>query len=177
MSITLIGMAGVGKSTLGCIVAKNLGFEFIDIDDLIKDQIGSQLHIFIEKYGDQKFLDVEEEVILSLPSGNNYLISTGGSAVYSEKAMDYLKEWSTIILLEDSFSNISSRIKNPAKRGLIGLKDQNLKELFMERHVLYRKYTDIVIDIRGFPRKNEAAAGILKYLEKNNLLSQFSPER
>lgn len=170
MSITLIGMAGVGKSTLGRIVARNLGLEFVDVDERIKNRVGSQLQSFIEKQGDEALMKVEEEVIMSLTPGNNYLISTGGSAVYSEKAMSYLKEWSTIVLLEDSFSHISSRIKNPGKRGVVGLKDQTLKQLFAERRSLYRKYADIKIDLRGFSRKGDAINGILLCLANNEEL-------
>ncbi|MBP2029584.1 shikimate kinase [Methanohalophilus levihalophilus] len=176
MSITLIGMAGVGKSTLGRIIAKNLGLEFIDVDELIKKKTGSQLQAFIETHGDDGLMKTEEEVILSLKPGENYLISTGGSAIYSEKAMSYLKEWSTIVLLEDSFSHISSRIRNPNKRGLVGLKDQTLKELFLERRELYRKYADITVDLRGFSRKGDAVNGILTCLtNKKDLLVRHKP--
>ncbi|WP_300607921.1 shikimate kinase [Methanohalophilus sp.] len=163
-------MAGVGKTTLGRIVAKKLGLEFVDVDELIKKKVGSQLQSFIEKEGDEAFMKVEEEVLMSLTPSENYLISTGGSAVYSEKAMNYLKKWSTIVLLDDSFSHISSRIKNPSKRGLVGLKDQTLRQLFVERRSLYRKYEDIIIDLRGFSRKEDAINGILRCLENNKEL-------
>jgi shikimate kinase len=167
MNITLIGMAGVGKSTIGSTIAVYFGLEFIDTDVLIKKKMGSSLQSLIEKNGDEAFMKLEEKTILDLPRREQCLISTGGSVIYSEKAINYLKEWSTVVLLEDSFENIASRIIDPESRGLVGLKNGNLRELFRQRRKLYLRYADLRIDLRGFHNKETAASGMILFLSRN----------
>jgi len=145
MNITLIGMAGVGKSTIGKTLAKRLSYTFIDVDSLIKKKTGMSLQALIDTRGDFALIRLEEEAVLGLELKGNSIISPGGSVVYSEKAMKFLKENSTIIFLDAPFRSIIKRIRNPRKRGLVGFKDRSLRELFEERLVLYRKYADITV--------------------------------
>lgn len=149
MNITLIGMAGAGKSTIGRILAKRLSYTFIDVDHLIKENTGMPLQTLIDKQGDSALISFEEEAILSLGQVDRCVISPGGSVVYSEKAMEHLKKISKIIFLDTDFRSISRRLPNARKRGIVGLRDRSLKELFEERIVLYHKYADFSIKLRG----------------------------
>ncbi|AKB24705.1 Shikimate kinase I [Methanosarcina sp. MTP4] len=165
MNITLIGMAGVGKSTIGKALAKRLSCTFIDVDSLIKEKTCMSLQALIDTRGDSALVRLEEEAVLSLDLRGDSIISPGGSVVYSEKAMNFLKEKSTIIFLDTSFRNIVRRIRNPAKRGLVGFKERSLRELFEERLVLYRKYADMTVKVKGHERVPVVVEKILEGLE------------
>lgn len=149
MNITLIGMTGVGKSSVGKRLAKKLNYKFLDVDKIIEKRIKLKLQQIIDNFGDGKLLKIEEEVILRLGKLNNYIISPGGSAIYSTKAMEILKEKSVIVFLNTSFKNIERVITEQEKktRGIIGLKKKSLKTLFNERLVLYRRYADVVVEV------------------------------
>lgn len=149
MNITLIGMAGAGKSTIGKALAKRLNYTFIDVDGLITQRAGMSLQALIDKQGDSAFIRFEEEAVLGLEQLDNCVISPGGSVVYSKKAMSHLKNISKIIFLDAPFRSIVRRIPNARKRGIVGLRDRSLKELFEERLILYNKYADFSIKIRG----------------------------
>ncbi len=140
-------MPGVGKSVLGRKLAKRLGCKFLDIDEVIKKQIGLDPQEIIDKFGEKRVLEIEEEIVLNLGYINNYIISPGGSIVYSKKAMLFLKKISKIIFLHASFRSIKRRLLNISTRGIIGLKEKNLKELYKERNPLYKKYADIVVEV------------------------------
>jgi len=161
MNITLIGMAGVGKSTIGKALAKRLGYTFIDIDSLIKEKTGMSLQTLIDTRGDSTLVRLEEETVLVLDLKDNSIISPGGSVVYSEKAMNFLKENSTIIFLDAPFRRIIKRIRNPRKRGLVGFKDRSLRELYEERLVLYRKYAGITVRVGGRENVSDVVDRIL----------------
>jgi shikimate kinase len=161
MNITLIGMAGVGKSTIGKALAKRLGYTFIDIDSLIKEKTGMSLQNLIDTRGDSTLVRLEEETVLFLDLKDNSIISPGGSVVYSEKAMNFLKENSTIIFLDAPFRRIIKRIRNPRKRGLVGFKDRSLRELYEERLVLYRKYAGITVKVGGRENVSDVVDRIL----------------
>jgi shikimate kinase len=149
MNITLIGMAGAGKSTIGRALAKRLDYTLIDVDRLITEKTGMPLQTLIDKHGDSALIRFEEEAILGLGEVKGCIISPGGSVIYSEKAMEYLKKVSKIIFLDAPFRSIVKRIPNARKRGIVGLRDRSLKELFEERMVLYQKYADFSIKLRG----------------------------
>lgn len=149
MNITLIGMAGAGKSTIGKALAKRLNYTFIDVDRLITEKTGMPLQDLIDKQGDSALIIFEEEAILGLGQMDNCIISPGGSVIYSREAMKHLKEISKIVFLDAPFRSIVRRIPNARKRGIVGLRDRSLKELFEERLVLYNKYADFSIKIRG----------------------------
>ena len=163
MNITLIGMAGVGKSTIGKRLARRLNYDFIDVDVLIREKMGSTLQDMIDEGGDQVLLDIEEEMLLSLDIGDNCIISPGGSAVYSRKGMEFLKKNSRIIFLDAPFWLISRRIRDPADRGMVGLEGKTLKQLFNERLVLYKRYSDAKIRIKG---KDKPARVVDKVIRK-----------
>ena len=143
-NIVLIGMPGAGKSTVGVVLAKNLGMSFVDSDLLIQEQKGKKLSELIEEHGKEGFLQIEEEVNASIRVQNT-IIATGGSAVYSEKAMKHLKEIATVIYLELSEPAIEDRLGDLAKRGVVLPDGFTLQDLYNERVPLYKKYADIVI--------------------------------
>ena len=148
MNITLIGMAGAGKSTIGRALAHRLNYAFIDVDCLITEKAGMTLQALIDKQGDLSLIKFEEEAILKLEQVDECIISPGGSVVYSEKAMEHLKKVSKIVFLDAPFKSIVRRIRNRRNRGIVGLRDRSLKELFEERVILYKKYADFSIKIR-----------------------------
>lgn len=148
MNITLIGMAGAGKSTIGRALAKRLDYTFIDVDCLITEKTGMPLQALIDKHGDSALIRFEEEAILKLGQMEECIISPGGSVVYSEKAMEHLKKVSKIVFLDAPFRSIAKRVHNARNRGIVGLRDRSLKELFEEREILYQKYADFSIKVK-----------------------------
>jgi len=162
MNITLIGMAGAGKSTIGKALAKRLDYTFIDVDGMITKRTGMPLQALIDKQGDSALIRFEEEAILELEQVDDCIISPGGSVVYSEKAMEHLKKISKIVFLDASFRSIVRRIPNARKRGIVGLRDRSLKELFEERLVLYKKYADFSIRIKGRENVQKIAGKIIQ---------------
>lgn len=162
MNITLIGMAGAGKSTIGKELAKRLNYTFIDVDRLITEKTGMPLQVLIDKQGDSALIRFEEEAILGLSNLDNCIISPGGSVIYSREAMRHLKEISKIVFLDAPFRSIVKRIPNARKRGIVGLRDRSLKELFEERLILYNKYADFSIKIRGKENVQRLAERVIK---------------
>ena len=144
-NITLIGMPASGKSSVGVVLAKRLGKKFVDTDIVIQEKYGKLLKDLIEEHGDDGFREIEDEVNATIDVSNS-IISPGGSVVYGERAMKHLKEISVIIYLELSYTAIKSRLGDLRERG-ITLKDgQTLKDLYLERTPLYKKYADITIN-------------------------------
>jgi len=150
MNITLIGMSGVGKTRIGSLLSAQLGYRFIDIDRIIENNNGKTLQQLIDDSGTKKFLELEEKAILSITDTDNIVISPGGSAIYSEKAMNFLKSISTVVFLDATLDEIKRRTADFSDRGIVGLKEKGLETLFAERLPLYRKYADITIDVEGF---------------------------
>lgn len=160
-NITLIGMPGVGKSTVGVVLAKVLGYRFLDSDLEIQEQTGKLLHELISEYGDDGFLDIENRVNAGLQV-KNMVIATGGSAVYGEEAMKHLREISTVIYLKIPYRELKRRLGDLKKRGVVLKPGQTLKDLMDVRTPLYEKYAHITvdeegIDIRGVVEKITAA--------------------
>ncbi len=143
-NITLIGMPGAGKSTVGIILAKNLAFGFIDTDVLIQINHQKSLQQIIDESGHLNLRQIEATEILKL-NIDNHVIATGGSAPYSSKAMEHLKKISKIVFLQVSYSELERRIHNFATRGIAKSPDQTFMELYEERHTLYMKYADIIV--------------------------------
>ena len=144
-NIVLIGMPGAGKSTVGVVLAKNMGMSFMDSDLVIQEQEGRKLHEIIEECGSDGFLKVEERVNASLTPSNT-VIATGGSVVYGERAMEHLGEIGIICYLRLSYEGISDRLGDLAKRGVVLKEGQTLLDLYQERTPLYERYANIVID-------------------------------
>ena len=151
MVITLIGMPGSGKSCLGRQIASKLKCKQVDADHLIEKKYGTTLAELIDRLGTDGFRRVEEEILLSVynKEGENLLLSTGGSAVYSEKGMEYLKSMGKIVYLYCSYETIKKRLGDFSKRGIVLRPDQTLRSLYNERTPLYEKYADITINCDG----------------------------
>ncbi len=148
-NIVLIGMPSAGKSTVGVIIAKLQGMSFIDTDVLLQTKQGRLLQDIINKDGIKAFLNIEENTILSIECENS-VIATGGSVVYSEKAMQHLRENSLIIYLHIDMKTVDRRLKNLKTRGVVLNPGQTLEDIYNERLPLYKKYADIVIDSSNF---------------------------
>lgn len=144
-NLTLIGMPGAGKSTIGIILAKNLGLGFLDTDVLIQINQQKTLQQIIEERDHLNLRAIEEAEIIKV-NITNHVIATGGSVAYSEKAMKHLIRISTIVFLAASFEVIEKRIKNFETRGIAKDNNQTFEELFIERQILYNKYADITVD-------------------------------
>lgn len=165
MNITLIGMSGAGKSRVGEELAKKIKFDFIDIDKLIEKKSNLELQKIIEKLGKQRFLKLEERTVLDIDNTtDNLVISSGGSVVYSQKAMKHLETISKIVFLDASLEDIKKRIPDFSKRGIVGLED-GLEKIFDERYELYKKYSDISIKIPKIFDLNIIINKIIKKLE------------
>ncbi|HJV33541.1 shikimate kinase [Geomonas sp.] len=155
-SLTLIGMPGSGKSVIGRIIANLLGWTFLDTDRLIEQRHGGRLQGVIDQLGEGAFRQLEEETVLGLEVGEPTVVATGGSVVYSEAAMRHLASRSTIVFLDASLEVVRQRIQAQAPRGIVGLHEGGLEELFRERLPLYRRYADLVVQLH--PGSAERAA-------------------
>lgn len=147
-NITLIGMPGAGKSTVGVVLAKVLGYRFVDSDLEIQEQTGKLLYELIEEHGDAGFLEIENQVNAGLWVQRS-VISTGGSAVYGEEAMSHLREISTVIYLRLSCRELKRRLGDLRRRGVVLKPGQTLKDLMDVRTPLYEKYAHIIVDEEG----------------------------
>ena len=143
-NVTLIGMPGSGKSTIGVVLAKLLCMTFIDGDLLIQNREGKRLHKIIEEVGNEGFLKLENSVLASLKV-NNSVIATGGSAVFGKEAMENLKKTSTVVYLDVPYEILEKRLHNLKRRGVILEEGQTLKDIYDIRTPLYQKYADITI--------------------------------
>ena len=140
----LIGMAGVGKSTIGPALAKALGFGFTDLDEHIKEKDGRTVQEVIDSEGEDALLGLEKRRMLEIKLDSR-VVAPGGSLVYLPDLMEYLKRHSIIVYLYDSFENIEKRLGNAPGRGIVGLKIQSLRDVYEERRPLYSRYADITI--------------------------------
>ena len=147
-NIVIIGMPGAGKSTMGVILAKTLGRHFIDTDIVAQETTGRLLQEIIDEEGTAAFLSREEQTILSL-HGHHAVIATGGSVVFSEKAMKHLKKGGVVVYLNISFEEMVSRLRNITTRGIVLAAGQSLHDMYTQRVPLYEKYADITVDCSG----------------------------
>ena len=143
-NIVLIGMPGAGKSTIGVILAKAAGLQFSDTDLIIQQKTGRKLQDIINNDGIEKFLETESNV-LSLLSVENSVIATGGSAVYSQAAMENLKRTGVAVWLDVPLCEVKRRIDNITTRGIVMHPGESLDSIYAERLPLYRKYADITV--------------------------------
>ena len=144
-NITLVGMPGVGKSTVGVVLAKVLGYRFVDSDLEIQEQTGKLLHELISELGDEGFLRLEDQVNAGLQVTDS-VIATGGSAVYGQQAMEHLKEISVVIYLRLSCENLKERLGDLHERGVVLKPGQTIEDLIEVRGPLYEKYADYIIE-------------------------------
>ena len=147
-NVILIGMPGAGKSTMGVILAKALRMTFVDTDIVIQERDGRLLQEIIDAEGPDAFLKIEEEAILALRC-RNAVIATGGSVVFSERAMEHLGAHGIFVYLRIPFEGMEKRLKNAGARGIVLHKGQGLHDMYNERVPLYRKYAGITVDCSG----------------------------
>lgn len=143
-SISLIGMAGAGKSSIGRKLANYLKFDLIDSDQLIESNQGKSLQEVLVENGIQEFKKIEEAAILSVRF-NQTVLATGGSAIFSKKAMNHIKSNSSVIYLEVSFEDIMDRVPDFSNRGFIKEADQTMEYAFNERENIYREFADYIV--------------------------------
>lgn len=147
-NLVFIGMPGSGKSTVGVLVAKRLGLGFVDTDLLIQQEAGRTLQEIVDRDGYQALRKIEEQVLLNLDV-QGHVISTGGSAVYSDAAMKHLKADGTVVFLDIPLDVVIERIGDYSLRGISRRPDQSLAELFDERFALYTRYADVTVKGAG----------------------------
>lgn len=146
--VTLIGMPGAGKSTVGVVLAKRLGYRFLDSDLVIQERYGKLLEELIDIHGVEGFWKLEEDVNASLDCDKT-VIATGGSAVYGERAMLQLSELGTVVYLKLDYEEIVLRVGDLNARGVTIREGQSLRDLYEERLPLYEKYADVCIECDG----------------------------
>lgn len=147
-NLILIGMPASGKSTVGVILAKVIGYDFIDTDILIQKREKKRLAQIIEDDGVEGFLEIENRVNASVEA-DHCIIATGGSAVYGKEAMRHFKKIGHIMYLKVDYETIAKRLGNIRQRGVALREGQTLRDLYEERSVLYEKYADTVIEEQG----------------------------
>ena len=135
-NIVLIGMPGVGKSTVGVILAKMIGYQFTDVDLLIQKQEGKLLHEIIAEKGTDGFIEIEERVNASIEASHT-IIATGGSVVYGKKAMEHLSCIGTVVYLKVPYDTLEKRLEDIKGRGVVLKEGQTLRTLYDERTPLY----------------------------------------
>jgi len=155
-NLVLIGMPGSGKSTVGVILAKKTSRDFVDTDVLIQTSQERTLQDIVDTDGYAVLRKIEENILLGL-SVQNYVIATGGSAVYSDQAMIHLKSDGVLIFLDVDLDTLGSRVRDFSTRGLAKRPDQSFAELFEERFVLYTKHADITIKCAGLTQEDICA--------------------
>ena len=161
-TISLIGMPGAGKSTVGVILAKLVGLRFLDTDLDIQVREDATLHEILEAHGYLRLREIEEEVLLDL-SLDNALVSTGGSVAYSEAAMARLKAAGPVIYIDVDLPTLEKRIAATPHRGIASDSAQSFADIYAERTPLYERYADVRI-VAGQSSADEVAAGILEKL-------------
>lgn len=147
-NIVLIGMPGSGKSTCGVLAAKALLKNFFDTDLLLQNLEGKRLQSIINENGIEYFNEAEERAILSLDIRGT-VIATGGSVVYSEKAMAHLRSLGKIIYLRLGYEEMEKRIKNITTRGIVLKEGETLFDMYNERAPLYERYADEILNCDG----------------------------
>lgn len=147
-NIVLIGMPGAGKSTLGVVLAKAIGYNFIDSDLLIQEREGKLLADILEEVGTWGFNKIEEEINASI-NVTHTVIATGGSVIYGPKAMEHLRKIGTVVYIKLPLKTIIKRIGNFEKRGIAIEEGQTIEDLYNERVPLYEKYAHVTVETQG----------------------------
>ena len=156
-NIILIGMPGVGKSTIGVVLAKRLGFRFVDSDLVIQNKEGRLLHEIIAEKGVEGFWQTEEEINASIETDYT-VIATGGSVIYGSRAMEHFKQIGIIVYLKLSLEAITERLGDLNERGVTLREGQDLAALYAERIPMYERYADITMDCEGLSIREIVAA-------------------
>ena len=165
-NVTLIGMPGSGKSTIGVILAKVLRYQFLDSDLLIQKQEKRTLSEIIEQDGMEKFKEIENRVNLSI-NVTDTVIAPGGSVIYCDEAMKHLKSIGKVVYLKLSLESLSKRLGNLRGRGVLLKEGQTLEDLFKERTPLYEKYADLTVNEEGKDLE-ESLQAVLEIIHSRN---------
>ncbi len=168
-NIILIGMPGAGKSTVGVILAKRIGFDFIDTDLIIQAREKCRLQQIIDTHGLKKFRHIEEQILLGLHPEHS-IIATGGSVVYCEKGLEALGRTGTLIYIQASLTDLQKRIADMGQRGLVMAKQQTFDQLYQERTPLYEKFAELTISAEGIN-----AEQVAKEIEKKICQRRTAP--
>lgn len=144
-NITLIGMPAAGKSTVGVLLAKRLGYSFIDVDIVIQEKLKKLLKEIIESEGIDGFMEIENRVNAGLYAERS-VIAPGGSAIYGKEAMANLKSLGTVVYLKISYEELLNRLGDVVDRGVVLKEGMTLKDLYEERVQYFERYADITID-------------------------------
>ncbi len=155
-NIVLIGMPGVGKSTVGVLLAKVTSRSFLDTDVHIQSREGRSLQDLLDAEGREPFLRIEEQHVLALDI-RRHVIATGGSVVYSEAAMRHLKAGGVAVHLDLPCELLEERLRNMDSRGVVKERSQTICALYVERQPLYRKYADVSVNCTGFDHEQVVA--------------------
>lgn len=164
-NVTLIGMPGSGKSTAGVLLAKLLGFQFLDVDLLIQQREGALLQEILDSRGTAAFLDAEEAAVRTL-NCRRHVIAPGGSAVCREGAALHLKSLGPVVYLQVPVEELSRRIRNLSTRGIAMEPGQTLADVMAFRAPLYRKYADLIVDCPPGQELAQTAQMILQRLDR-----------
>lgn len=148
-NVILIGMPACGKSTIGVVLAKVMGKAFVDTDLLIQQAEGTTLQEIIDTKGNEYFAEVEDRVLQEFDE-ENYIVATGGSAVYCDAAMKKFKEKGVVVYLRVALEDVLKRLHNLETRGVTLKEGQTLEDLYYERTPLYEKYADVIMDEEGY---------------------------
>ena len=163
-SVVLIGMPGCGKSTIGVMLAKELGLGFVDTDILIQQREGKTLQQIIDGSDYLQLRKIEEQVLLE----NDYsglVVATGGSVVYSDPGMQRLKEFGAVVYLQCPVSELIARVKNYATRGVAAAPGLSLDQVAEERGLLYQRYADLTLKTAG-TRPDDVLQQVVELLRK-----------
>lgn len=163
--IILIGMPGSGKSTVGVVLAKYLGYDFLDSDIQIQKETGRTLPELIRQYGPEGFLDVEGHVNAALDPPQPTVIATGGSVIYREAAMEHLRAVGTLVYLRLSCPALEARVHDLEARGVVIADGVSFAELYAQRIPLYEKYAEITLDTEEISLQ-ECAARLVSLFRK-----------
>ena len=164
MTITLIGMPASGKSTVGKLLAKELGIKFIDTDNLIEERTGRHLQDIINSDGLDQFKRIEEDILMTVTE-QDAVIATGGSAVYYDRAMEHLKTLGKVVYLKAELKTIVIRLGDFSKRGIALKPGTTIADLYDERIPLYEKYADITVPCDNIGYKRSCHSTVRKIIE------------
>ena len=162
-NLVLIGMPGSGKSTVGVLLAKALGYSFEDVDLIISRRAGKPLQRILDEDGLDSFLELEQAVGSTL-SAERTVIATGGSMVLSAQAMAHLKKMGTVIFIDVPFQEIERRVTNIRTRGIVFHKDETLRDVYRERLPLYKRYADVTVNVNAGDTLEDTVDRLIKHL-------------